>query len=276
MKPGFYQGISAADYDRIPALRSSTLKLLDTHTPAHVKYNLEHGGKSSAAMQLGTAAHLAILEPDQFDEVVKLSPFSEYRSAEAKAWVAKTEADGHIPLKKAAYESIMAMRDGVYANPFCKGLLQGEGQNEITLVWEESEILCKCRFDRVTEWNGEVTMVDVKTVGGGPGGAANLRASRIVRAAETYGWHLQQVWYSRGMDALFGAQHRPFLFVCVEKDMPHFTAPVMWDFQSLERTKVRVGQLLSQYRNCTVSNAWPAYTGVQEMELSKWALPEVE
>jgi len=276
MKPGFYQGLSAADYDRIPALRSSTLKLLGTHTPAHVKYNMEHGGASSAAMQLGTAAHLAILEPDKFDTEVILSPFAEYRSAEAKAWVAKTEADGHIPLKKAAHQSVLSMRDGVYAHPLCKSLLQGEGQNEITLVWDENGLLCKCRFDRVTSWDDEVTMIDVKTVGGGPGGPPNLRPDRLRRAGETYGWHIQQAYYSRGMDALFGAQHRRFVFVCVEKDMPHFTAPLMWDYDSIERSKVRVGQLMAQYRHCLDNDNWPAYEGVAEMELSKWALPEVE
>ena len=152
MKPGVYYGLTDGQYDQIPALRSSTLKLLSTHTPAHVKWELDHPSDETDAQTLGSAAHIAVLEPDRFEELVALSPYNEFKSNIAKAWKKEREAEGMYVLKEPAYKATRAMVDGVRRNPLARELLGGKGQNEVSIVWDDIlGMRCKARLDRSSD-----------------------------------------------------------------------------------------------------------------------------
>ena len=50
----------------------------------------------SAAMRLGTVAHLMVLEPDKVADEVRISPFDSFRTKEAREWRAEQEEAGKI------------------------------------------------------------------------------------------------------------------------------------------------------------------------------------
>ena len=50
----------------------------------------------TAAMRLGTVAHLMVLEPDKVADEVRVSPFDSFRTKEAREWRAEQEEAGKI------------------------------------------------------------------------------------------------------------------------------------------------------------------------------------
>lgn len=260
-EPGVYRGLTDAEYDQIPAVRSSELKLIESHSPAHVYWERDHPREETDATRLGTAAHLALLQPSEFERQVVVSPYAEYRSGEAKAWRAEQQAAGKIPLKEAEHQEAVAIRDGILRNRLARQLLTGGGQPEPTLIWREEGVLCKARPDWITYWDDLVTMVDIKTLGGGPDGPPSLAEERVQAIGWRRGWHVQEWWYRRGMTALFGDQPRHFLWIVCEKREPWFTRVFYWEPEDMRAVEQRLFQLLETYEECSQTENWFGYEG---------------
>lgn len=80
MKPGIYDGISNADYHGGPGISVSGLKLIAERSPLHfkasrdAKQNADQGEeKESAALRIGTAFHMLMLEPAEFTRTYTLA-----------------------------------------------------------------------------------------------------------------------------------------------------------------------------------------------------------
>lgn len=73
MKPGIYANISNADYHGGVGASNSMLKLLNEKSPLHLKASRDAANDNTpaqptAAMRIGTAFHMLVLEPHLFDE----------------------------------------------------------------------------------------------------------------------------------------------------------------------------------------------------------------
>jgi exodeoxyribonuclease VIII len=257
MDEGIYPDLSTAEYDEIDAIRSTTVKMMHGRTPAHVRYALDHPTKETEALDVGTAVHIAILEPDTFKErVIELDvegPFKlKAKRLERDAFLAR-HADA-IVLQKPAYASVKSMRDAVHGNPLAHRLLTGEGQNELTLVWDDRlGVKCKARIDRITEFERWFTMIDLKTT------RVVADEDRLGREAATYGWGLQQAFYMRGVDALFGPRRRQFYFIITEKDPPHLTRVVQLDEEDASGSRSMMELHLNRLSECMRDNNWPGW-----------------
>ena len=154
-QPGIYDGISNADYHADPALGSTSLKTLATKTPAHYQHEKRHP-KSSAAFDLGTAAHSLILEDDLSG--IKAIPFDNWLSKAAKDAKVAAVADGKLPLLARELTQILAMRDAVMDHPTASAMFTGH-KAEQSVFWEEDGLTLKCRPDA---WKPGA-LIDLKT-----------------------------------------------------------------------------------------------------------------
>ena len=74
IKPGLYRDIDFDTYSEWDAVNASTLNGF-SRTPAHVYYDMLHGGKErTAALDLGWLVHLVVLEPERFEAEVVVPP----------------------------------------------------------------------------------------------------------------------------------------------------------------------------------------------------------
>ena len=78
-------GMAHEDYLDIDAASSSALKTIYTHSPAHYRCEKAQGFKPTKAMQMGTAIHCGILEPELFDGLVVVQPEVNKRTNAGKA-----------------------------------------------------------------------------------------------------------------------------------------------------------------------------------------------
>jgi hypothetical protein len=259
--PGVYEGITNADYHRDPALGSTSLKTLATRTPAHYQYDKTHP-KSSAAFDLGTAAHSLILEQDESGVVV-----IDVEAKRGKAWTEPAEAveaAGKIALTSKEWAQVRAMRDSVMRHPLAKTALTG-GAAEESVFWNhESGTVLKCRPDMLHR-GGKLgnLIVDLKTV-------QSADAADFAKSAANFGYHIQQAHYQAGLKAATGEDF-DFIFVLIEKTGAYLPAVVQLDAEDVARGAEMAERSIRIYNECSKSGRWPGYESAAPIELPRWA-----
>jgi hypothetical protein len=210
-KVGIYE-MSAQDYHAhdCPGLTRSDLmnliKSYEHYTVARAKPD-----EPTPAMELGSATHYAILEPELFNaNVIEIPEFKGDGSRKAKAEFEALHA-GKIFLKKDQMLDISRMIEAVYSHKEAAELLTGI--KEKTFVFDAGETLGKCRPDVIS---GN-TIVDLKTVG-------DISLDAFERELGAFGYYLQAAYYTQGVRRVSDLKTTDFKFLCVEKSAPYKVA----------------------------------------------------
>jgi len=259
--PGIYDGITNANYHADSALGSTSLKTLATRTPAHYQYE-KLNPKSSAAFDLGTAAHSLILEQDESGIVV-----IDVDAKRGKVWTepaSAAEADGKIALTSKEWAQVVAMRDAVMAHPFARGLFTGH-KAEHSVFWQELDgLILKCRPDA---WQPGA-LIDLKT-------ARDANPNEFGRTAHEYGYHQSAAHYIDGVKEATG-EDLPFHFVLVEKTAPYLVSVVELDWEAIDLGRALNDRAKRIYRECLETNTWPGYPAAEPISLPNYAVYQTE
>ena len=278
-KPGLMKGVSYADYDRLPGLRSSTLKDM-RQSPAHARYRLDHPMPATAAMRLGEATHAAVLEPDRFEMQYVARPEKDPKQEWSKFNKnSKKYIDGReiwdkahencVILSASEHKTCCALRDAAWAHPLAKRILTGDGANEVVACWEDPSVYipCKARIDRYTTYEGHTIILDIKT-------CRDAEPWEFARAAAKFGYHLQGAWYRRGLNVL-EARPRQFWMLALESKEPYCVAVYRLDDEALDQAEATLQNFVYQYAECEKDGSWPGYgPGVETLYLPKYAYYE--
>lgn len=259
-KPGIYAGITSADYHADEALGSTSLKTLATRTPAHYRHDKAHP-KSSAAFDLGTAAHSLILEQDESGVVV-----IDVEAKRGKAWTEPAdaaEAEGKIALTAREWAQVTAMRDAVMEHGVAGKLFTGHKAEE-SVFWDEDSLALKCRPDA---WKPGV-LVDLKTT-------RSADPNEFGKTAHEFGYHQSAAHYIDGVKAATG-EELPFHFVLVEKTAPYLVSVVELDIEAINIGRALNDRAKRIYRECVESNTWPGYPNADLISLPMWAIYKAE
>jgi hypothetical protein len=119
----------------VPALYLSRSPL----NPAALQRKNQKGSST-----FGTAAYLAVLEPDLYSKLAVHVPLDTYHKAGPRemrdaAWIA-----GQTPLKPSEIEIVDGVRDAIQHRPDVARLFTA-GQAEVTIQWEMDGVPCRCR-----------------------------------------------------------------------------------------------------------------------------------
>lgn len=260
-KPGIYDGVKSAAYHADPALGSTSLKTLATRTPAHWKHE-QANPKSSAAFDLGTAAHSLILEQDETGVMV-----IDVEAKRGKAWTEPADAAtaaGKIALTAKEWEQVKAMRDAVMAHPVARELFTGHKAEE-SVFWDEDGLTLKCRPDA---WKPGL-LVDLKTT-------RDANPNTFGKTAHEYGYHQSAAHYIDGVKAATG-EELPFRFALVEKTEPYLVSVVELDVEAVNLGRQLNDRAKRIYRECVETNTWPGYpASAQAIWLPMWAVYQTE
>lgn len=272
-KPGIYRDVPFEEYAAWDAVNSHILTGL-ARTPAHVRYEMLHGGKEpTPALDLGWLLHLAVLEPDRYSAEFVIPPKVDRRTNEGKAaWAQFGAANaGKRFVDAETVQKVEAMRDALLAHPSAGEWFRSKGANEVSLVWgdESTGVICKARIDRVG-YVGEWPIVgDVKT-------ARSAARRAFERSIIDYGYHVQAQHYLAGLQALApipeGQPFRRFCFFAVETEPPHCVAVWELDESALVAAEQDRQRYLRTWRQCVESGVWPGYgDGIDLVSLPPWA-----
>lgn len=255
--------MSHADYLALPALGSSGVKRL-LRSPAHYRSGGASIDPQTAA--IGTAAHMAVLEPARFERECVAAPRFDRRTTAGKAAAAAFEAEHaqHLVIPADGFDAVRRMADAVRAHPAAAGLLS-HGVAEVSLQWTDqaSGAPCKARPDWLRP---DSIIVDVKTTrDGSPAGFG--------RAIGQYGYAVQAAWYLAGAREVLRDDGCSFVFLCVEKEPPYAVGVYVLEQPSIDAAAERIQRALARWRECNESGVWPAYSDlIEPINAPAWAL----
>lgn len=254
--PGVYYDLSNEQYHVGPGISKSGLDLIDK-SPSIFKWNQNapRHEEKLAALDLGTALHCMLLEPDEFNSRFVGAPEVNRRTIAGRekeqAFFDECKSEGFTVITHEEREKLNFMRDSVMAHPVGRYIFDQDGTNEASIYWTDQETgeLCRVRPDRFIEVNGRPVIVDVKKIDG---------IDRFKRHVFDFRYHVQAAMYRRGFEAQFGVLP-DFWFLVVsstvsagryEVDVIQLPADVLNEGEERYRSN------LNLYHQCKQANDW--------------------
>lgn len=224
--------------------------------------------EQTLATQIGSATHIAILEPDLLHRHVVRGLDVERRSTADKfAWAQFEEENmGKIILKPDIYERVLRIRDTVHRHPQIAPLLRNLKTEQTFFARDpETSELIKCRFDGLAA-NGEYSL-DIKTTE-----SASQKA--FARSAANYRYDVQTPWYEDILDILYGEHPPVWIFVAIEKTPPYACGIHYATDHSRRVGREKARENLRLIANCRAHNSWPDFAiDPLPLELPRWYAP---
>ena len=194
--------------------------------------------KETLPMIFGRAYHVAMLEPNDFNNKVLVFDSSTRATKGYKEFKANNPDATTIILQK-EYDKIMYMQDVLFSHNEVNDLLQKEGKREIANAWkdEDTDVFCKGKADYR---NGSV-LIDLKTTADGSFyGFSN--------SCKKYGYDRQSAFYMDG----FGCDE--IIFITQEKERPYNVSIFYAGDEFIERGRQEYKYLLGLYKRFFIDN----------------------
>ncbi len=266
IEPGIYYGISNENYHAGPGVSKSQLDdIADTPALYLWRKNAPVDTTKTKTLDLGTAFHCRVLEPEEFSNRFIVAPeFNRRTNAgkeEEKAFLMECASTGKTVITAEEGRKIELMYQSVMALPLGQWLVESAGHAESSIYWEDPEtgILCRCRPDKIIpefHW-----IMDVKTT-------ADIQ--RFKTAYYDYRYHVQDAFYSDGYEAQFGVLPT-FVFLVASTTVECGRYPVEI-FMMGEEAKLAGQQEyhrnLRTLADCLNTDEWPA---IKTLSLPRWA-----
>jgi len=229
--------------------------------------------KKARELDVGTAAHLAVLEPELLEKRVSIIDADDYRSKDAQTERNLAIFNKRVPLLRADYQLVCDLSESIEQSDAAE-LLFGEGESEVSYTWDAlalqwgahgpaTKIEGKARADRITPH----AIVDLKT-------AASASPDAFQRAMARDGHHLRAAWYIDGWmesaepgEVIYDyANVRDYLFVVVAKEPPHLVAVYRCDERALGWGRTLYKKALSLFREAQESGSWRGYGAGEKIQ----------
>lgn len=270
---GIIYNLPESDYHGTKALVSKSALDVVNQSLLHYRYGLDSPREEETdAMRIGSAFHIATLEPDLTDEkIIVLPDFGPMQSSKNRALREKyieDECNGRIVLKQHELDLVIAMRDSVHRHPAARALLR-RGKPEVTAMWTDPEtgLRCKSRADWLVALDG--VFVDLKS-------ALSAAPRPFARAAADQRYHVQDAFYSRAFEEN-DIHITNFVFVVCEKEPPYAVACYQLDETARLKGEELYMKELRTLATAIETDTWPGYgDNVMDLRLPGWATYDIE
>jgi hypothetical protein len=237
-------------------------------SPAHYVAQKKRKFFTSAAMTIGTATHCKLLEGEETfaSSFVKKPEEIKMTTKEGKEW--KAAQTGKTVLlndsKDGQWDCVVGMTEALrkldWFNPAQPDYRK---YNEVSIYWNENNIPCKARLDRVIVTEDEVLVLDLKTTD-------SIAFEKFQSKLVDLGYDFQAGWYSHAAELVYKKPVR-FIFIAVERGEPHmvdlFEAPP----HMIEEARYKNKKALEILKSCRDTNQWPTrQPSLKMLDYPRW------
>jgi hypothetical protein len=204
-------------YQDIPAMSAGMAQNMVWRCPLYAwhksPFNPNFRPERKRTYDLGTAIHLALLEPELAEERIVVVPFGDYKTNAAKAMRDDAYSKGLVPIKVSDLPQVQRMRDAIAAHPLARDAFK-RGSAEVSYTWPDPDygFACKARADFVAADLGYIA--DLKSV-------PNAHPREWARDAYKKRFWQRAAWYLDGASIVEGTRIDRYWFLNVETDEPH-------------------------------------------------------
>lgn len=259
-------------YHAGPGVSKSHLDLIAKKSPLHywdryINPDREPEEKT-VPMIFGQATHFAILQPNLFEtRVVRGLGHARRSNADKQVWKEFEEENvGNYIVSDDTYDNIRYIRDAVWDDPACAGLLSAiipeqsvyamrtitdeEGVELVDQHGDPLQGLTKAQLDGLSGWD---YILDLKST-------EDASETAFMKSMANYRYDVQQAWYQSVMDNAFGRHPDHFFFLCFEKVRPFATG-----IYGISKTDILMANQacqrdFSKIERCRRDNHWPTYS----------------
>jgi len=257
-------------YHSLPGISASGLKTIAQKSPAH--YANPKPRKATRHMEIGTAIHTALLEPERFESEYILLPEVEDRRKPEYKQAVKSAGTSELVLVGQEVAKVTGMQDAAFANQEAAKLLRSDGFCELSGIVKDpvTGVICRHRFDKLCVIDGWA--VDIKKT-------QDASYEGFQKAIYNYQYHMQAAFYLDQYEWMTGERLKGMKFVAIEEDKPHAVGVYYLDDGSLQIGRELHRDALNTYAECETNNEWPSYPGSEQAQiisLPEWALARYE
>ena len=245
-------------------------------SPAHYRHYMDSPRVQKPASDEGHIVHALVLGTPLDVTVIPseiLASNGATSTKAAKQFIEEARLDGLTPVKAGDLEPLERVAEAVLAHPTARVLFEHEGPTELSMFAPDpvTGVWVRGRADKVSEWEGETILVDLKTTPDADPREFNRGAVarfRYYLQAAVYGW-LYQATNPMPVSV------PEMLFVAVSKTEPHLVSVnrLDWAYDDLGQTAMRTA--LNTYKACMNTGEWPGYpTEVSLLEPPTWLIYE--
>jgi len=232
-------------YQDTEYVSNSMLNNLTGKSPEYFKFITNNPQPSTPAMKFGSALHMNVLQPKEFNKHYIVSPKFDKRTKQGKADYAEFIINNMFKtvISESEYEVIQQMTDKLMRDSDAKTLLTN-GIKEHIIAWENQEYNVKCR-GMLDVYNTQANIiVDLKTTQDSSyyGFASSVRKFKYYKQAAFY------------MDAV---KAQEFYIVAIEKNQPFSINIIQIGDNLLDKGRELYNRDLEIYKYCTDNNYWP-------------------
>lgn len=241
-------------------------------SPAHYRHYMDTPRIEKPAFDYGHIVHALVLGTDL--QVVEL-PFTDYRTKASREARDDVYAAGNTPLKEGELDPLKEVAEAVLAHPTARALFENDGATELSMFAPDpvTGVWVRGRADKVSEWEGETILVDLKTTPDADPREFNRGAVakfRYYLQAAVYGW-LYQATNPMPVSV------PEMLFVAVSKTEPHLVSVsrLDWAYDDLGATAMK--EALNRYKTAVDTGEWPGYgDSITLLEPPAWLTYEAD
>ncbi|MDE1479422.1 PD-(D/E)XK nuclease-like domain-containing protein [Xenorhabdus bovienii] len=222
MTPGIYYDISNEDYHQGEGVSKSQLDIVAKEAALLIwNKDAPEDEEKKDALNMGTALHCLLLEPDEFgNRFIEAPPFNRKTNAGKQEEKEFLEQCADIKKKIMDHEQhrkLKLMRESVMAHPGGKKLLEHDGVCEASIYWNDTETgeLCRIRPDKLIP--DKNIILDVKKVSD---------INRFPIHVEEFRYHVQDAMYSEGYRQHTNGTIPTFCFLAVSESIDCGKYPV--------------------------------------------------
>jgi exodeoxyribonuclease VIII len=220
----------------------------------------------TTAMQFGTVAHTAVLEPEKLICGPDIDRRTKAGKAAAEAFCDKYAEQDVVIVGPDVYYTLMEIAESVRRHPVAARIL-AQGEPELSAFGIVNGVRCKARPDW---WDSKLGVVaDLKT-------CQDASPAGFARSVANYRYHIQAAFYTDVM-AADGFPIESFVFVAVEKTPPYLVGVYVLDTEALDIGREEYQRDLATYRECMETGIWPGLSERLELiTLPRWAKTQTE
>lgn len=266
METGIFYGLSNEDYHQGSGVSKSQLDDI-AKNPAVYQWRKKApvDEEKLKALDMGTALHCLLLEPDEFGnrfiEAPEFNRRTNQGKEDEKEFLKSCESTGKIVMDYEQHRKLKIMRDSAMAHHAARYFLEADGHSEASIYWNDTDVgeLCRIRPDKFL--THQPVIIDVKKV-------ADME--RFPRHIEEFRYHVQHAMYQEGYLRHFG-ESPVFLFIAVSETIDCGRYPV--HVFELDSEDVDVGfnlfkKNLQTFHECRVNDDWG---GIEPISRPEWA-----
>ena len=283
-EPGVYPDIPEPDYHALKLPSNSFVKAMEEYSPEHAYRWREEGRRPSKAQKLGTAAHVAVFEPERFPAVYMTScPCSAVqKNGKVCGCPGQTRHDGEWfcgkhnkaagdpdeldreVLPPSTYHDCNCIAERIHGHSDLGPAILKEGENELSLIFvdERTGVKCKSRLDRwasTLEW-----VIDLKT------SSKSVAPHKFAITSANFMYHHQGAFYRRAMQSL-GRRVRKTCFAAIETASPYGLCFFAMRDDKLDQYDLMIDANLRKYARCEMTGEWPGYPpNIVMLDMPEW------